>query len=177
VDAIAARAQVNKALINYHFRGKSGLYRSVLADLFESVATELEGQLLPLDSPGQRLTRWPQALWSVLDRHPTFAPLLLREILSGCDQLEQAQLASLGRSFALMSETLDQGRQRQELQGADSFPLQLILLGSLLLAHAAAPLRSRLEETLPEDSLAGSAVEVPELLATLLARGMLSAES
>ena len=37
VDRIARDAGVNKAMIYYHFKSKAGLYRAILADLFQHV--------------------------------------------------------------------------------------------------------------------------------------------
>ena len=48
VRAIVAGAKANQAAINYHFAGKEGLYRAVLAIAFESLTHDarLDAELL-----------------------------------------------------------------------------------------------------------------------------------
>ena len=40
VEAIAERAGVNKAMINYHFGGKRGLYKAILRETFEELGAD-----------------------------------------------------------------------------------------------------------------------------------------
>ncbi len=164
VDRIAASAGMNKALINYHFRGKEGLYLAVLGDLLEAVATELEAELLPLDDAEARLNAWPAAFWAAMERRPQLAPLLLRELLSGCRGLTDERLSALGRSWGLMADGL-------RGPGQTPFPTGLALMGALLIAQVAGPLQGPLGEALGPEAAAGDRGQVLPLLRSLTPKG------
>jgi AcrR family transcriptional regulator len=168
VDLIAEESGVNKALINYHFRGKRGLYTAVLADLFERVAGDLEEMLLSEKDPARRLEIWPEKLWEVLDRHPDFAPLFVRELADGCNALTGEGLSSTARGLGLMTTTMAEGDLGREIGDPQPFTLHLLLLSTLLVAHISGPLRDKLATILPSDQLAGSGATMVPLLRNLL---------
>jgi AcrR family transcriptional regulator len=76
VEAIAARAGLNKQLISHHFGGKAGLYRAVMESRFDRPGGELAGAELEL----------PGGLAALFDRatsDPQWARVLLWEALEG----------------------------------------------------------------------------------------------
>ncbi len=150
VDRIAAEAQVNKALINYHFRGKQGLYEAVVAEALQEAELELSAALDSLEDPGHRLQAWPRILSELLEEREDLAPLLLGELLRRPD-------GALPGS-ALLAETLRAGRETGSLRQAESAPLLRILLGGVLLGRLAAD-EDEETATLLADLIAGGLVK------------------
>src|SRR5271165_2104855 len=82
VDAIAASAGVNKALLYYYFHDKESLYGAVLDRFFirlsERVMNELDGAA-PL---GERLLRYTCAHFDCVAESPHYARLFQGELMS-----------------------------------------------------------------------------------------------
>ena len=131
VEAIAREAGVNKALINYHFRGKLGLYREVLAEELAAASQDLAGALSLERDPLRRLGAWPQALSALLSSRPELAPLLLGERLRGGEELPGGER---GPGAELLAATIAAGAETGRLRAVEAAALQELLLGALLLA-------------------------------------------
>ncbi len=131
VEAIAREAGVNKALINYHFRGKLGLYREVLAEELAAASRDLAAALSSERDPVRRLGAWPQALSALLAARPELAPLLLGERLRGGEALSGGER---GPGADLLAATITAGAEAGRLRAVDAAALQELLLGALLLA-------------------------------------------
>lgn len=181
VDRLADRAGVNKALINYHFRGKTGLYRAVLEEIFQEAANELEQRIGGEVAPMERLRAWASALGEIMDEKPDFAALFLREVLSGGEHLEGGAEKGARQALDLLKDTLSRGRERGELLDVDPFLVYLLLLGGAVLARLSAPYRERLEgpdsDRAPKRHLSPSQREMVPFLEDLIQRGFLSARS
>ncbi len=125
VDRIAEDAAVNKALINYHFRGKLGLYEAVMDEVMRELEEALSAELNRIEDPVDRLRAWPRTLAGLLGAREELPPLLLGELLRRPDmELPGAPL--------LMA-SLQAGQALGQLGPAEPRALLGILLGGLLL--------------------------------------------
>ncbi len=144
VDAIARRAGANKALVSYHFGGKEGLYRAVLAGLLAPLASDLAGLRRENGSARERLGHFADLLGQAAARRPALPILLLRELMSGGEHLDRETQRSLLAPFTTLREILAQGRRQGELRPVDPFLAHLAVAGSLLFYFASQPLQERL---------------------------------
>src|SRR5512133_107184 len=82
VDRIAAESGVNKALINYHFGGKAGLYAEILHLVFGSISEGLR-KIRESNAPADaRLREVIREIGRMVAAHPGLPKMILREVLS-----------------------------------------------------------------------------------------------
>jgi AcrR family transcriptional regulator len=115
VDDIAAAAEVNKAMIYYHFEDKIALYRSVVADMLIAVGERVAAIAAAAVAPQEKLDRFIEHFVRLADERPWFPTLMLREIAEGAPHLDLDTLAHIRTVF------LSFGRILQEGEAAGAF--------------------------------------------------------
>lgn len=112
VKQIAAKANVNSALLYYYFEDKEGLYRSVLADLIEASSRQIGASLADAPSPEEGVRRFVQAQAERFFANRTFARLLLRELMDhGAIRLEVPMSAVIANAFRPLGAMIIAGQQ------------------------------------------------------------------
>ena len=175
VDAIAARARVNKAMISYHFRGKHGLYTAILKRDFEWALAEISALTAETSKADAKLARFVAIFGELHQRRPGLSALMLREAMSGGRGLDPALLPNLGLIFGAVQSIVAQGVAEGAFRPVDPLFTHHTVIGSLAFFFAAKPLRDRmiaggLVPIVPPDPNAFVA-HVQELLARGLAKG------
>src|SRR5207245_2606390 len=89
VWAVAQKAGVNKAMINYHFGGKRKLYRAIVSATFGEMVASVE-RLAESPRPAPEVLRELIAVVGEIAtrRHPHFCSMMLREVLAGGTHLD-----------------------------------------------------------------------------------------
>jgi AcrR family transcriptional regulator len=140
--SIADQAEVNPALVSYHFCGKLGLLEAV----FERTLDPLASALQVLAREGRAS---PEALLDLLGRmaadHPNLLPLMLREAMlpNGAfhERFIERFAPRLGGLFpALLAEKQAAGELDESV---DPQALSLLVLSMGIFPHVAAPLAGR----------------------------------
>jgi AcrR family transcriptional regulator len=174
VDEIAGRARVNKAMINYHFAGKHGLYREILKRDFgwtlEKIS-ELMREPLKADA---KLGRFVAIFGELHQRRPGLSAMMLREAMSGGRGLDPALLRDARSIFGAVQAIAAQGVAEGTFRRVDPLFVHHTVIGCLTFFFAAKPLRDRLiaEGIVPIAPPAPEAfvAHVQELLARGLAK-------
>ena len=109
VDDIAAAAEVNKAMIYYHFEDKLALYRSVVADMLSAVGGRVTAIAAAAAGPQQKLDRFIEQFVRLADERPWFPTLMLREIAEGAPHLDLDTLAHIRTVFLSFGRILQEG--------------------------------------------------------------------
>jgi TetR/AcrR family transcriptional regulator len=144
VWTIAAKANVNKAMISYHFGGKRQLYRAIVDVTFSEIVSRVES-LAASRRPAPDLLR--DLVADVADlatrRRPHFCTMLLREVLAGGKHLEPAAVAMPVRVLAAVEHIVESGVRDGTLRRVDPLLTHLSLVGSLVFFFATRRFRER----------------------------------
>jgi AcrR family transcriptional regulator len=144
VADIAAKARVNKAMINYHFGGKRNLYLAIVSATFTEIVARVEA-LAESPRPAPELLRDLVAVVgeTATRRSPHFCAMMLREVLSGGKHLERA-LAQPVRVLGAVQRIVERGVREGTLRPVDPVLTHLSIVGSLVFFFATADFRARL---------------------------------
>ena len=144
VADIARRAGVNKAMINYHFGGKRGLYLAIVGATFDEIVASVE-RLAAAPRPAPDLLRELIAVVAeaVTRRHPHFCTMMLREVLAGGSHLEPVLVAHPVRLLAAVQDIVERGVREGDFRPVDPVLTHLSLVGGLVFFFATRRFRER----------------------------------
>jgi TetR/AcrR family transcriptional regulator len=145
VSAIAGKAGVNTALINYHFGGKRKLYLAIVSATFAEIVAAVEGLA---DSPRpapETLRELIAAVGNMVTRrNPHFCTMMLREVLSGGKHLEAEIIDKPARLLAAVQRIVARGVRDGDFRPVDPLLTHLSLVGGLVFFFATMRFRERL---------------------------------
>jgi len=144
VNAIAAGARVNKAMINYHFAGKRGLYTAILKRDFGWALTQLTQLSSEPARADAKLARFVAIFGELHQRRPGFSAMMLREAMSGGRGLDPTLLPDIRRIFEAVQSIVAQGVHEGTFREVDPLFMHHTVVGSLAFFFAAKPLRDRM---------------------------------
>ena len=136
VDDIAARAQVNKAMIYYHFADKLALYRAVVADMLGTVASTASEIAESNQSPPDKLNRFIENFVRHADARPWFPTMMLREISEGAPHLDLDTLALMRGVFLAFGRILAEGAAAGTFRPVHPILAYTSIVGPLLMNAA-----------------------------------------
>ena len=144
VSSIAAKAAVNKAMINYHFGGKRGLYRAIVRATFSEIVARVE-RLAESPRPAPELLREFVDIvgQTATQRSPHFCTMMLREVLTGGKHLEPEVIEDPVRILTAVQRIVERGVREGTLRPVDPLLTHLSLIGSLVFFFATARFRDR----------------------------------
>jgi len=159
-DAIAESAKVNKALLYYYFKSKSGLYAAAFEEIASAVVERTLAALSSRHSPGERLLR---AALNHFDRILTqheFQSLLQQEMVR-FRRGESGDVPHLVKKvfkplLIKLQETVKEGIRTGELCEVDSLQVVYSMLGANVFYFLSAPM---MQFALPFDPFDAAALE------------------
>lgn len=148
VDRIAMRANINKAMIYYHFRSKDQLYQAVIENHVQSIGQFLEGAFTEESGLETFLFKLARFYNSIASERSTFVPILLREIASGGERFRVALSnviveKGLSRKF---QKIIDDGAAKGELRKVDSKQAIISFIGMNIFYIMVAPMINQVWE-------------------------------
>ena len=144
VAAIAQKAGVNKAMINYHFGGKRPLYLAIVSATFADIITRVEALA---DSPKPAPDVLRELIAAVGDlatrRYPHFCSMMLREVVAGGAHLEPELIDKPARILGAVQRIVARGVADGDFRPVDPLLTHLSLVGSLVFFFATGRFRER----------------------------------
>src|SRR4051794_31930068 len=145
VDRIARAARVNKAMIYYHFRSKAALYREILRDMFEAVASRASAAAASTADPADKIRAFVEAIASEAEARTHFPPIWFREVAEGGTHLDPATLGHIAGIVKTLARIMQDGTAAGRFRPVNPLLVHAGIVGPLLLYFASGPLRTRLE--------------------------------
>ncbi|MFN8547256.1 MAG: TetR family transcriptional regulator [Candidatus Eisenbacteria bacterium] len=171
-DEIARASGVNKAMINYHFGGKDGLYTAIVSDLLETALGELEALPAAPLSGEAKLREFVRVFARAHGARTSVSSMILREVMAGGRRMEEPFRLRFLRVFRVLSEILAQGNREGSFRPVATIEAHLAMMGALTFFFATRQFRERMltEGKLPFSPI--SAEEYVAFLEELVTRGL-----
>jgi AcrR family transcriptional regulator len=143
VDDIAQESGVNKALIYYYFKNKSGLYSDVMSGLFDAIYKEVTEASNECEEIIEELELFVKSYASYAYENPYFPALLLRELSDSGAHVPEMMFVSMRRVFLLLSDILKRGAVKNIFSESIPIVVHFMIIGSINLMITTDPLRKK----------------------------------
>jgi len=143
IDDIAQASDVNKALIYYYFKNKSGLYSEVMSGLFDAIYSEVISAGKESQSVNDELKAFIYTYSRYAIEHSYFPSLLLRELSDSGAHLPEEMFASMRRVFSLLSDILQKGEHDGVFRKSIPMVIHFMIIGGINLMVTTKPLRQK----------------------------------
>jgi len=159
-DAIAESAKVNKALLYYYFKSKTGLYAAAIEEVSSTIAERALAALDPEHSPGERLMRTALHHFDRIFTQRDFQSLMQQEMVRVRRGESEAMPLLVKNVFKPLLEKMQQavheGIEAGELCQMDWLQVVYSALGANVLYFLSAPM---MRLVLPFDPMDPAAIE------------------
>lgn len=132
VDELARRADVNRALISYHFGGKEGLYKAILKTSFAGLSKPVAALGRSREPPDQLLRAVVRKLGGAMAERPEVPRMMLREVMAGGQRIDAELVALLISVVQTVRGIVLRGRRTGIFRPVDPIATHFSLVGSLV---------------------------------------------
>ena len=143
MDEIAKHAGVNKATIYYHIGDKKALYAEVLHDIIGNALERSLRNLQDTQSPEEKLKSYISSVTNTMDQHPYLAPIMMREQISGGQNLPEVTARLLANIIGKVTDILEEGAKQGVFIETIPFIVHSMVIGGVMFYKASDPVRSK----------------------------------
>jgi AcrR family transcriptional regulator len=176
-DRIARKAGVNKAMINYHFGGKRGLYSAIVRESFTALLAHLREVIGAAGSPPEQLGDIVRSFADMVGESPDLPAMLLREMLSGGEHadLDREVFDLLPQVLGVVRGVVEAGIHDGSFRAVNPLLTHLTIIGSLIFFFATEDFRRRALAQMPHGPRVPTADEFVSHLQDMMTRGIVAA--
>jgi TetR/AcrR family transcriptional regulator len=142
-ERIAQRAGATKAMINYHFRSKQGLYEAILLATFTALRERLDGVRAQGGPAPAQLRCFIQEFARAATERPSFPAIMVREVLSGGKHMPEGVIPRVLGVMGIVRDIVEQGTAEGSFRPVNPLLTHLSLVGGLLFYFATESFRQR----------------------------------
>jgi AcrR family transcriptional regulator len=172
VDAIAAASGINKALINYHFGGKAGLYSEILHVVFGGMSDGLRAIRESEAPPDERLRALVREIGRMVETHPGLPQMIIREVLSGGEHIDDSTLPHFLGLFGTIRAIVEAGVRSGDFRKVNPLSTHIGLIGSVMFFFSTERFRRNKIASLPAGPEPPSNAEYLTHIEELMVRGL-----
>jgi len=144
VDEIAQACEINKAMIYYYYKNKSGLYEEVMSSLMENIYTQMiDSYEKSSYDPIKSLKAFIYTYIKYAFEHPYFPALLLRELSDSGAHLPENMFSKMRQIFKLLSKILKEGEAAGLFFDVKPMMIHFMIIGTINLMVTTLPLREK----------------------------------
>ena len=144
VNELAEAAGVNKATLYYQIGDKEALYHAVLERIASRFVNEIQTALAETEDLEQQIRCFIHIFAHQSGAAKHIAPILLREIASGGQNMPDKVLLLMGKVLSALSGTISKGIDSGIFRPVDPFFVHMMIVGSLNLYASNEPIRKRI---------------------------------
>lgn len=145
VDEIAERAGINKAGLYYHLGNKSDIYIAVFRSVMGNTIQVIEDRVKNETAPEAKLKAYANELAVNVDSNRYFAPLMMREVISGAKNLPDECLVMMMQVMQLLKQILDEGAAKGVFKDVNAMIIHMLIINTLLFYISGHEMRERLK--------------------------------
>jgi len=135
-DDIARGAEVNKAMIYYHFADKLALYRTIVGDGLKTMSETVGGIAASDVTPAGKLNAFIEAFVRMTETRPWMPAMMLREIAEGAPRLDPDTMAHMRGVIGNFAAILKQGQQSGDFRDVHPILAYESIVGPIIINAA-----------------------------------------
>ncbi len=146
MDKIASKADVNKALIYYHFKNKENLYSCVLRDSVNAIYNYIVEKKKETDNYEIALKVYIEAFFLQAKKDETFIRILMRELASDGIHMSDNVMNRFLDILKTLNEIIEKGVKAGVFVKRDTKMVHFIVIGSISYYLSSSSLRKKLSK-------------------------------
>jgi len=135
-EDIARGAEVNKAMIYYHFADKLALYRTIVGDGLKTMSEVVGGIAASGVTPAGKLDAFIEAFVRMTETRPWMPAMMLREIAEGAPRLDPDTMAHMRGVIGNFAAILKQGQDSGEFRDVHPILAYESIVGPIIINAA-----------------------------------------